>query len=42
VAKDGVEIPRDEEVKIEEIFFSGNVSRKRWDELGKIAGFSGP
>jgi len=41
VADDGVEIPREEEVKIEEIFFRERFGRKGWDELGRISGFSG-
>lgn len=41
VASDGVEIPREEEVKIEDIFFEEKFVRKEWNELGSIAGFPG-
>ena len=41
VAGDGIEIPREEEVKIEEILFNERFSRRKWDELGNISSFSG-
>jgi phosphomannomutase/phosphoglucomutase len=39
VAKDGVEIPREEEEKIEDIFFSGKVFRPTWSEVGRLEVF---
>ncbi|RLE51130.1 MAG: phosphoglucosamine mutase [Candidatus Methanomethylicota archaeon] len=33
---DGVEISREEELKIEDIYFSGQIKRAAWNELGKI------
>lgn len=41
VGDDGVEISREEEVKIEEIFFDKKFNRKRWNELGKTVRFPG-
>lgn len=41
IAGDGVEIPREEEVKIEEIFYAEKFSRKKWDDLGNITSISG-
>jgi phosphomannomutase/phosphoglucomutase len=41
VASDGVEIPREEEVKIEETFFKKKFSRRKWNELGKAVSFPG-
>lgn len=41
VADNGIEIPREEEVKIEEIFFKEKFNRKKWDELGSISNFLG-
>ncbi len=41
VGGDGVEIPREEEVKIEEIFFEDHFRRGRWDELGSISSVAG-
>ena len=40
-ADDGVEIPREEEVKIEEIFFDRKFNRKEWNKLGKAVSFPG-
>ncbi len=41
VADDGIEIPREEEVIIEEIFSREKFSRRRWSELGVISKLSG-
>ena len=41
VASDGVEIPREDEIKIEEIFHEERFTRKSWDKLGIISNFSG-
>jgi phosphomannomutase/phosphoglucomutase len=39
VGDDGVEISREEEIKIEEIFFTKKFNRKKWNELGKMVQF---
>ncbi|MFQ6075871.1 MAG: phosphoglucosamine mutase [Candidatus Bathyarchaeia archaeon] len=36
VAPDGVEIPREEEIKIEDIFFEGGLRLREWKRLGRI------
>lgn len=36
VADDGVEISREDEVKIENIFFEERFSRRRWNSLGRL------
>ncbi|MDQ1280067.1 MAG: phosphomannomutase / phosphoglucomutase [Thermoproteota archaeon] len=41
VGGDGVEIPREEEIKIENIFFGEKFTRKRWNALGSISIFPG-
>ena len=39
VGNDGVEVSREEEVKIEKIFFDKKFNRKKWNELGKTIRF---
>jgi phosphomannomutase/phosphoglucomutase len=39
VASDGVEIPREEEEKIEHVFYTEEFRRQRWDQLGRITTF---
>lgn len=41
VGADGVEIPREEEVRIEEILAREKFSRRGWGELGAVSGLSG-
>jgi len=41
VADDGVEISREEEIRIEKIFFEEGFVRREWKGLGKIATFLG-
>jgi phosphomannomutase/phosphoglucomutase len=41
VGNDGVELARDEEIKIEQIFFTQKFNRKRWNELGQTVQFPG-
>ncbi len=41
IATDGVEVPREEEVKIENIFFAETFRRREWSELGNITEFTG-
>ncbi len=41
VSDDGVEISREEEIKIEDIFFEEKFTRKEWNALGSIADFPG-
>lgn len=38
IGPDGIEIPRREEEKIEEIFFEGKIRRAAWNEVGKVKG----
>jgi phosphomannomutase/phosphoglucomutase len=40
VSDDGVEIGRDEELKIEDMFFKERLARARWNQLGRINKFS--
>ena len=41
VGKDGVEITREEELKIEKLFFEDRFSRFSWKELGSLQSFPG-
>ncbi|MDH5200616.1 MAG: phosphoglucosamine mutase, partial [Candidatus Bathyarchaeota archaeon] len=36
IARDGVEISREDEAKIEESYFSGGPGLSQWDQIGKV------
>lgn len=36
VADDGIELPREQEIEIENIFFNEKIRRVKWNEIGKI------
>jgi phosphomannomutase/phosphoglucomutase len=41
VGCDGTEISREEEEKIEKVYFEGSFNRRAWDQLGSIQSFPG-
>lgn len=36
VADDGIELPREQEIKIEDIFFNGKIKQANWKDIGRI------
>jgi len=41
IADDGIELPREQETKIENIFFNGKIRRAKWDGIGRICQLPG-
>ena len=41
IGDDGIELPREQETKIENIFFDDEIRRAKWDKIGKICQLPG-
>ena len=41
IAGDGIELPREQEIKIENIFFDDKIRRAKWDNIGRICQLPG-